>query len=155
MTTLEILTHPHETLAAKAEDLTKADILSNEIQTLIEDMKDTCHIIGGLGLAANQVGSTANLCIYSTPGETGFKVLINPRLVGRMEKFSSKGEGCLSLPEQYFNVPRYKKLRVTGLDGHAKPIDIITKSKHLAKILMHELDHLKGITIIDKGKKVS
>ena len=68
---------------------------------------------------------------------------------------TSNVEGCLSLPERYFNVKRFKKMRITGLDENADPIDITTKSKQLAKVLQHEIDHLNGITIADKGKEVT
>jgi peptide deformylase len=152
MSLLEILTHPHDTLAAKATDLTSADILSHEIQTLIEDMKDTCHDAGGLGLAANQVGSDANLFVYRVLG--GLDVLINPEVVFMKEKMHSKGEACLSVPGQYYNVKRFKKIYVKGLDEHAEPVEITTKSKIFAKILQHEIDHLNGVTIADKGKRV-
>ena len=162
MAILNILTVGNDlgTLSDKAVDLTKADILSSKIQTLIEDMKDTCHTVGGLGLAANQVGAPANLFIY--PEDIGrntmthkYNVIINPVVVFKKDKMTSKGEGCLSLPERYFNVKRFKKMRITGLDENADPIDITTKSKQLAKVLQHEIDHLNGITIADKGKEVT
>lgn len=162
MAILNILTVGNDagTLADKAVDLTKADILSSKIQTLIEDMKDTCHSVGGLGLAANQVGAPANLFIYSgDPGRATmthqYNVLINPIIfAGSKGKFKSQGEGCLSLPERYFTVVRYKEVVINGLDEAGKEVQFRTKSKQLAKILQHEVDHLYGITIADKGKEV-
>lgn len=156
MSILNILTVGNDsgTLADKAIDLSGGDILSSTIQTLIENMKDTCHSVGGLGLAANQVGAGANMFIYKEPGTTGYQVLINPEVVFKKDRFTSKGEGCLSLPDKYFNVKRFKKIRVRGLDENANPVDITTKSKQFAKILQHEIDHLNGVTIADKGKEV-
>ena len=156
MAILNILTVGNDsgTLADKAEDLSKGDILSHKIQTLIEDMKDTCHSVGGLGLAANQVGAPANLFIYQEPGQTGYKVLINPVVLWKKDKYTSKQEGCLSLPERRFNVKRYKRMHVGGLDENGNGVQIITKSKKLATILQHEIDHLRGVTIADKGKEV-
>lgn len=141
------------TLADKATELTKEEILTHKIQTLIENMMDTCHDADGLGLAANQVGATGSICVYKIPGKPGFQTIINPVIVSKKGKFTSRGEGCLSLPGRYFSVKRYKKIVVTGLDRHGNPIEIETKSKQLAKILQHEIDHLNGITIADKGKK--
>lgn len=161
MSVLNILTIGNDigTLADAALNLDKAEILSSKTQTLIEDMKDTCHAVGGLGLSANQVGAPANLFIYSTDlGRSiitnKYSVIINPVIVSKKNIMSSKGEGCLSIPDRYFNVKRYKKIRITGLDEYADPIDITTKSKKLARILQHEVDHLNGITIADKGKEV-
>lgn len=154
---LDIITIDNDETGAlrkKPIDLSKADILSSTIQTLIERMKDTCHDVGGVGLAACQVGAGANMFIYKAPGTFGYKVLINPEVVFKKDKFTSKGEGCLSVPERRFNVRRFKKIRVTGLDEYANPVDITTKSKQLAKILQHEIDHLNGVTIADKGKEV-
>ena len=141
-------------LAAKALDLSVADILSSSIQTLIEDMKDTCHAAEGLGLAATQIGAGANLCVYKEPGAVGYKVLINPYIKGHKEPFKSKAEGCLSVPGRRFNVTRYKKITVEGLDEHGNKVEFTTKSKKLAVILQHEIDHLNGITIADKGKEI-
>lgn len=156
MTILNILTVDNDsgTLSNSTMDLTKAEILSHEIQTLIEDMMDTCHNVEGLGLAACQVASPYNLCIYKEPGTKVFKVLINPVIIGKTGKMTSRGEGCLSLPEQYFNVKRFKKIIVEGFDRNGDPIRIKTKSKQLAKILQHEIDHLHGTTIADKGKRL-
>jgi len=156
MSILNILTVGNDigTLADKAIDLTKADILSSKIQTLIEDMKDTCHSVGGLGLAACQVGAPANLCVYFDLTSSRLEALINPVIIKKKDKFHSKGEGCLSLPDRRFNVKRYKKIWITGLDEHGEEVEIITRSKQLAKILQHEVDHLNGITLDTKGKEI-
>jgi len=90
--------------------------------------------------------------VYRT--SLGFDVLINPEVTSLKEKMNSKGEGCLSIPEQYYNVRRFKKITLKGLDEHAEPVEIMTKSKAVAKMLQHEIDHLNGITIADKGKRV-
>lgn len=159
MTILNILTVGNDagTLANKATDLTKADILSSKIQTLIEDMKDTCWVSSGLGLAACQVGSDANLFIYQEPGATSYNVIINPVIAtgyGAL-KFKSKGEGCLSIPERYFTVVRQKQIVIMGLNEKAEEVKFRTKSKQLARILQHEFDHLHGVTIADKGKETT
>ena len=163
MTVLNILTVGNDagTLADKAVDLTKADILSSKIQTLIEDMKDTCHSVGGLGLSANQVGAPANLFIY--PEDIGrntmthkYNVIINPVIfAGNKGKFKSRGEGCLSVPGRYFTIVRYKEVIIYGLNEKGEEINFRTKSKQLAKLLQHEVDHLHGVTILDKGKEVT
>jgi len=156
MTILNILTVGNDagTLANKATDLSGADILSSKIQTLLEDMKDTCHDAGGHGLAACQVGSDANMCVYRNPVNQQLCTLINPVIKTKKEPMHSKGEGCLSIPDRFFNVKRFKKVMVEGLDAHGNQITIATSSKALAKILQHEIDHLRGITIADKGKEV-
>jgi peptide deformylase len=66
---------------------------------------------------------------------------------------NSKGEGCLSLPGQFFNIKRWKKITVEAYDREAEKKIAATKSKRLAKILQHEMDHLNGV-LINNGKKV-
>ena len=154
MSILDIIKYPDPILTTPTDYLSQDQILSSEVQTLIEDMMDTCDAAEGVGLAANQVGSSHSICIYREPGAALYSVLINPNI---KKKFGgvlhSKGEGCLSVPGKYFNVVRKKKLIVEGLDRNGKPVVIDTKSKRLTKILQHEIDHLNGITIANKGKK--
>jgi len=151
---LEIITYPNDVLTTPTEDLTQADIKSGVIQTLIEDMIDTCLAIDGLGLAANQVGVGKSLLVYRRPGTKKFGILINPAFVKGVGSLHSKNEGCLSLPDQRFNVKRFKKVVVEALDRDGEKKTAVTKSKRLAKILQHELDHLNGLTLIDTGKRV-
>jgi len=151
---LEIITYPNDILTTPTTNLTQADIKSGEIQTLIEDMIDTCLDAGGLGLAANQVGVAKSLIVYRKPGTKKFGILINPIFMKAIGSLHSKGEACLSLPDQYFNVKRSKKIVVKALDRDGEEKIAATKSKKLAKILQHEMDHLNGLTLIDVGKRV-
>ena len=152
---LEIVKHPNDLLTTPTTELTRAEILSGEIQTLIEDMIDTCLDADGLGLAANQVGVGKSLMIYRKPGfKTRFGVMINPRLKGKKDVMNSKGEGCLSLPGQRFNVKRYKNITVMSLNAAGEKRATVTKSKKLAKIIQHEIDHLDGLTLAERGKRV-
>jgi len=81
--------------------------------------------------------------------------MINPVIAaGRKGKFKSKGEGCLSLPERHFTVVRYREVWISGLDERGEEFDLMTKSKQLAKILQHEVDHLYGVTIAEKGVEI-
>ena len=154
MSILEIIKYPNDILTTHTDYLSPDQIASSEIQTLIEDMIDTCIDADGVGLAANQVGKNYALCVFQEPGETMFSVLINPHITKKAGGLQHcKGEGCLSVPGKYFNVFRHKKLTVEGLDRNGNPIVIETKSKRLAKILQHEIDHLLGVIIAKKGKK--
>jgi len=62
-------------------------------------------------------------------------------------------EGCLSVPNVYGKVSRYKKIKVKAIDENGKPLEFIAKN-FFAKIIQHEIDHLNGILFIDKAKKV-
>jgi peptide deformylase len=150
---LDIITYPNEILTTPTKLLTYRDILGSDIQTLIEDMIDTCLDSDGSGLAANQVGRDVALCVIRHNG-SDFTTLINPVIMDKKNKMHCKSEGCLSLPERFFNVKRHKKLTVSYLDGKGKAQVYTTKSKRAAQAISHEIDHLNGKTLIEKGKEV-
>ena len=81
--------YPNDILTTPTEDLTQADIKSGKIQTLIEDMIDTCLSRDGLGLDANQVGVGKSLLVYRRPGATYFGVLINPICIKKPSMWGS------------------------------------------------------------------
>ncbi len=64
------------------------------------------------------------------------------------EELSTYQEGCLSIPEQYADVVRPARCRVTWLDqdgaAHDEWLDGL-----MATCLQHEMDHLNGVLFID------
>jgi len=154
MTILKIVECPDDILSNATEDVSAVEIKSETIQTLIQDMIDTCHDSGGLGLAANQIGVNKSILVYCMPGTNNYSTLINPVIIAKSGRITSRGEGCLSIPGQYFVTKRFKQIKVEALNADGESGSIKTKSKKVAKILQHEIDHLNGITLLDKGKKV-
>ena len=59
-------------------------------------------------------------------------------------------EGCLSIPNTRLNVQRASRIEVIGQTPNGKSIRLKEKG-FVARILQHEIDHLNGILIIDKG----
>jgi peptide deformylase len=57
-------------------------------------------------------------------------------------------EGCLSIPDADVEIERAYQVTVRGLNEDGKHIEI-TASGLLARVLQHEIDHLKGKLIID------
>ena len=53
-------------------------------------------------------------------------------------------EGCLSVPGLRGVVPRYSKIRYSGVDLQGRRIDRIVDGFH-ARVVQHECDHLDGI----------
>lgn len=79
-------------------------------------------------------------------------ILYNP-IVKFKFGFVRSNEGCLSLPGKRYKVwrPLLIKLSYAKLDGELCT-DIFTYSK--ARLIMHEIDHMNGVLICDKGKEV-
>ncbi len=83
-----------------------------------------------------------------------FHVLVNPRLqlLSAPEMFFF--EGCLSVPGFTAVVPRARKVLVNALDHTGEPVHI-EASGWYARILQHEIDHLRGTLYIDRMRSQS
>ncbi len=147
----DIVTYPAKVLTEPTE---RVDVIDREIETLIRDMFDTIRSAEGVGLAANQIGVPLSVMVIDTsPKEDAPDlklVLINPEIVGSEGKIKYK-EGCLSFPGLSVEVERAKKVKVKALDQHGEPLEIELEG-FPAIVFQHELDHLKGITFIDRLK---
>lgn len=126
--------------------------VSNKIKTLIQDMLDTMYMNNGVGLAAPQIG--VNLRVFVIDVSTGDEPLnpmafVNPKIIKKSGAVVSQ-EGCLSFPETYTEVKRYKNVMVKALDRNGKPFVLEAKDGTLlARCIQHENDHLDGILFID------
>ena len=104
---------------------------------------------GALGVAAPQIGLSRRLIAVRT--DSYLLQMANPLIL------ENKGEdilteGCLSIPEVFIKVPRYKKIKVQGLNEKGEKI-VIEAEGMLARALQHEIDHLNGALIIDYAAK--
>jgi peptide deformylase len=71
-------------------------------------------------------------------------VLINP-VITPLDSAEEEGwEGCLSVPGLRAVVPRFARIRYTGVDPAGKTIDRIAEGFH-ARVVQHECDHLIGM----------
>lgn len=102
-----------------------------------------------IGIAAPQIGE--NVRAFATQMEFGQKpkVYLNPS-IWESEGFGWKSnEGCLSLPDIFVEVSRYRKITLDfmKLDGSSGR-ETFTGLECMC--VQHELDHLNGKLIIDK-----
>jgi len=163
---LKIVQAGEEVLRRQARALTWEEILSEETQQLIEYMRETMHDAPGVGLAAPQVGLPIQLAVIEDREEyhaqvdparlaererrpVPFHVLINPKIVFTDSTSVEFFEGCLSVNGFSAIVPRARAVKVEYLDEKAQA-QIIEASGWYARILQHEIDHLKGTLYIDR-----
>ncbi len=150
MAVLKIYTWPEEVLSTKTVEVPSVD---DGIRTLLKDMAETMYAGKGIGLAAPQVGRSIRVAVIDVPGDdefpaTGLVYLVNPRIVAQ-EGSVTMDEGCLSFPGIEVNVRRAERVTVEYLDENGVARTIVADD--LAAIcLQHELDHLDGITMIDR-----
>jgi peptide deformylase len=143
MAVLPIHRLPEPVLRQKSK---RVRIIDGSIQKLIGNMIETMHSVGGVGLAAPQVGTPLRVVVIGIPGEEDI-VLINPKVVRRKgERLIS--EGCLSVPGYVGEIKRAELVTVKGLNPNGKEIRIRADGL-LAQAIEHEIDHLNGVLYID------
>ena len=153
MSTLEIITYPHELLKSAAQPVEQID---GKLQSLIDKMAETMYEAPGIGLAAVQVNVDQSLLIYDlAPREErrDLQVLINPKIIEREGDIISENEGCLSVPDFRADVKRSGRILVEGFDREGKPLRFESEGM-LAIVLQHEIDHLNGTLFIDRISKL-
>ena len=122
-----------------------------ELQALLEDMFDTMKAANGAGLAAPQIGVDLQVVVYGFQRNERYPeappvpmtVLINPVITPLSDATEEGWEGCLSVPGLRGVVPRYSRIRYTGVDADGRPIDREAEGFH-ARVVQHECDHLIG-----------
>ncbi|MEO7252792.1 MAG: peptide deformylase [Casimicrobium sp.] len=126
---------------------------SDEIDELIVDLLDTMKAANGAGIAAPQIGVDLRLVIFGGTGKNPrypdapdipFTVLCNPALEPLSDDISTGWEGCLSVPGLRGEVPRYERLRYSGLDAAGAGFERVVDGFH-ARVVQHECDHLDGV----------
>ena len=123
-----------------------------ELTKLVEDMLETMYINGGIGLAAPQVDVTKSVIVLDVTyaeedGEQIPIVMINPD-IHELSGSTVMEEGCLSIPDVRVEVERPEKIRVKYQDLKGKKHDLPADDL-LARVILHEVDHLKGRLMID------
>ena len=145
---LPIRVYGDPVLRQKTEPVKNID---GRLISLAEQMIESLASARGLGLAAPQVGHLLALCIINLPAldskHTEPLILINPRLQASDGKVVYQ-EGCLSFPGMYVDVARPQNVTVTGLDQDGNPLEL-KASDFLARVFLHEMDHLNGVLFID------
>ena len=118
-------------------------------------MRDTMYAQNGVGLAAPQIGENLRIFVIdvSEPDEPYNPIVfINPKIIEKSGAVNSY-EGCLSFPDAYTNVRRYKNVKVKALDINGKPFVMEAKDGCLlARAIQHEFDHLDGVLFVDHSR---
>jgi peptide deformylase len=145
------------------QQLTVEDILSDKIQTLIDDMRYTLvQKSYGVGLAAPQVNVGVALSVIGikpTPNRPDLipfdTVLINPKVIQTYGKRKQMWEGCISCGVKndtlFGKVPRFESIKLSWLDERGKRRQEILDG-FVAHVAQHETDHLNGILFVDHVK---
>lgn len=124
---------------------------TRELAQLVADMFDTMRVAHGAGLAAPQIGVDLALVVfgfdhterYPDADAVPLTVLINPQITPLDDTEEDGWEGCLSVPGLRGKVPRFTRIRYTGVGPDGRLIDREATGFH-ARVVQHECDHLIG-----------
>ena len=134
--------------------------LNKEIKELVNDMLLTLKDSDGVGIAAPQVYQSKSIIIISCFPSPRYPkapkmeplVIINPKIILQSEKTEKHFEGCLSIPGIRAQVSRSIEIEAEFTNKNNKK-QIITFKDILARIFLHEYDHLEGIVFLDRADK--
>ncbi len=139
-----------------SEQARPVDVITPEIDTLIDDMIETMYAAPGIGLAAPQVGVPLRIFVIDLSvgrDPAALHVMINPEFVAR-DGMQLEEEGCLSVPGFTATVARPKRVVIKGLNRHGDE-HTLEGSGLLARALQHEVDHLNGCLFVDRLRGIS
>lgn len=149
MSVLPIYLYGTDVLRKKAKPVTS---VTDDIVMLVMDMFETMHNANGIGLAANQVGRLERVIVVDISDLEETKhikplTLINPEILSNDGRRIIE-EGCLSIPELRGEVERTETIRVRFRDTNFE-LQEVEAGGLLARVILHELDHLNGVLFID------
>ena len=136
--------------------------IATELFNILNERKD------GMGLAANQIGYDARVAVVNIREPL---ILINPVITEQWDEIDYY-EGCLSFPKKGIHTKRYKNVIIqteqeesgwyfSGVEtssegkGTWEEGKIQDQEQRLleAVCIQHEIDHLNGVTIMDREHK--
>ena len=141
-----------------------------EFKKLLQVMVETMRAANAVGLAAPQIGVGLQVFVMEytkghmeTLKKRGFtlddfrrmqmdivplKTFINPEVKVTNSKMVAFKEGCLSVEGFSGVVPRAVEVEVSGLNENGEPVSW-KASGWAARIVQHEVDHLRGNIYVD------
>ncbi len=117
--------------------------LWEQLRRYVDQLQQIYPFTKGTGLAAPQIGIPRAMSIVRPPYDAEDIALINPAVLWQSEEQDQKYEGCLSFFDVRVPVPRPLAIRVqlSTFDGEQSER---TFDRGLARLVLHEIDHLYG-----------
>jgi peptide deformylase len=141
---MDVVKYPADILRVSCRDITE---FSKELEEFSQGMIHSMLNENGIGLAGPQVGMDWNIFIVGIPDEKPL-TFINPTIVQTSIETNPYEEGCLSIPGVYADVIRPSALTIQAYNPKGKPFRMDAEGM-LARVIQHEMDHLKGVLFID------
>jgi peptide deformylase len=142
---MNIITLGSDVLRQKAEPVKKFD---PELTKMAEEMIEIVDRDRGVGLAGPQIGFMKRIFVVHVEGDIP-RVFVNPSIIETSPETVKYEEGCLSIPGAWAEVIRPKTVKVQAWNERGRPFTLETGGI-LARVILHEYDHLEGILFIDR-----
>jgi len=153
MTVKKILTEPDKLLRQVSQTV---DYVGENERKLMDDMIETMYAAKGIGLAAIQIGFPKRIIVLDISKDETEKnplYFVNPIIHNKDTEQTTYEEGCLSVPGQFAEITRPKKIEIEYIDYHGEK-KLLKAEGLLAICIQHEMDHLEGILFIDYLSKL-
>lgn len=141
-------------LRAQSTNLSKRSLLSKEYELLVKRMIQTVSdtTVGGVGIAAPQIGINKRVVVVQRFDKEGepFEAYPNISILEYSEDTRKGPEGCLSVPDQRYDVTRSASVVISYYDVKSHQMVTETIEGFTAVIFQHEVDHLNGIIYTDR-----
>ena len=142
-------------VAPEYQEIAKLAPIADKLVGLLRSLK-------GAGMAASQIGSSASLIVvevrktdlFPDRPESPLYIMINPVVTESSHEREKGWEGCYSIPGVMAQVERPVAITVKydALDGE-KHEERFTG--YVARVVQHEIDHLRGILFTDRMDPVT
>lgn len=129
------------------------DPLPNPIMNkLVERLKLTMKLYGGIGLSANQCGVYQRVFVL---GHGDFQlVCINPKVLEVSEETIKSDEGCLSYPGLFVKIERPAAIKVEFMTETGEVKQMMLEGL-TARCFLHEVEHMNGRRFVEHVKPVA
>ncbi len=124
----------------------------HSLELFAQEMIETMRTNDGVGLAGPQVGDLRSLIVIDVSSEEDEEpaeplILVNPD-IKELSGSCVMEEGCLSIPDVRVEIERPEEIRIKFQDVKGVKKDLKCDGI-LARVIQHEVDHLKGRLMID------
>lgn len=138
----DIVIWPDKVLNTSTQPVTE---FGEKLEALLARMDQAVRDAEGIGIAANQIGVPLRVALVGRGDGTFFEI-VNPKVLERSEKITLR-EGCLSVPDEWEQVERFRKVKVRYQDKSQQWHEVEAEGQ-LAHVFQHEIDHLDGTVYV-------
>jgi len=144
-------------LRQQAQPVEASEFSSQQLKQLVKDLFAIMQAEAAVGVAAPQIGISKQVIVFGTAYSKRRKpaspipdtALINPDYKVLSDEIQTGYEGCLNCGNLRGEVPRAMEIEYSGYDIDGNKFS--KKASGLeARIIQHEVDHLRGFLFFDR-----